>query len=253
MALCWQGAAGVRTVRIRSDRFRRTPVLPSPLPLDHADPLADKYPSVSPYVYCNSNPVNFVDPDGKAVYYSRKGDFLASDNVDDGIIYLVDDKYLDITDYSAVLVRDSFPDGFEEVGGLIIQRRFDEGSNYTVSKFETVGVDPEVTGFILEPGGPDTTTPNMDKRIPEGVYEIDNYHSAKYKDNYIIFNENVSESRKILYHKGTNGDDTAGCLLPGTTYDNNGNISKSGDKLTELCVFIESKGAKSVRTIIMNK
>ena len=32
-------------------------------------PLADKYPSVSPYAYCNSNPVNFVDPDGKDIYW----------------------------------------------------------------------------------------------------------------------------------------------------------------------------------------
>ena len=30
------------------------------------DPLAEKYPGISPYVYCNSNPVNFVDPDGEA-------------------------------------------------------------------------------------------------------------------------------------------------------------------------------------------
>ena len=29
------------------------------------DPLAEKYPGISPYVYCNSNPVNFVDPDGE--------------------------------------------------------------------------------------------------------------------------------------------------------------------------------------------
>jgi RHS repeat-associated protein len=29
------------------------------------DPLAEKYPSVSPYAYCNGNPVNFVDPDGE--------------------------------------------------------------------------------------------------------------------------------------------------------------------------------------------
>ena len=29
------------------------------------DPLAEKYPGISPYVYCNSNPVNFVDPDGR--------------------------------------------------------------------------------------------------------------------------------------------------------------------------------------------
>lgn len=28
------------------------------------DPLMEKYPSVSPYSYCNGNPVKFVDPDG---------------------------------------------------------------------------------------------------------------------------------------------------------------------------------------------
>ena len=31
------------------------------------DPLADKYYSISPYAFCNNNPVNFVDPDGAAV------------------------------------------------------------------------------------------------------------------------------------------------------------------------------------------
>ena len=29
------------------------------------DPMADKYPSISPYVYCAWNPVKLVDPDGK--------------------------------------------------------------------------------------------------------------------------------------------------------------------------------------------
>ena len=32
------------------------------------DPMADKYPSISPYAYCNWNPVKLVDPDGKAVW-----------------------------------------------------------------------------------------------------------------------------------------------------------------------------------------
>ena len=32
------------------------------------DPLADEYGGISPYVYCLSNPVNIMDPDGKKVY-----------------------------------------------------------------------------------------------------------------------------------------------------------------------------------------
>lgn len=31
------------------------------------DPLAEKCPNISPYAYCNGNPVNFVDPDGRAI------------------------------------------------------------------------------------------------------------------------------------------------------------------------------------------
>ena len=35
------------------------------------DPMADKYPSISPYAYCAWNPVKLVDPDGKKVSYSK--------------------------------------------------------------------------------------------------------------------------------------------------------------------------------------
>ena len=32
------------------------------------DPMADKYPSLSPYAYCGWNPVKLVDPDGKEIH-----------------------------------------------------------------------------------------------------------------------------------------------------------------------------------------
>ena len=35
------------------------------------DPLADKYPAISPYAYCTWNPVKFVDPDGMRLRYGE--------------------------------------------------------------------------------------------------------------------------------------------------------------------------------------
>ena len=32
------------------------------------DPLAEKYYDLSPYAFCNNNPVNFVDPDGRNIF-----------------------------------------------------------------------------------------------------------------------------------------------------------------------------------------
>ena len=37
------------------------------------DPMADKYPSISPYAYCVWNPVKLIDPDGRDWYQSEDG------------------------------------------------------------------------------------------------------------------------------------------------------------------------------------
>ncbi len=47
------------------------------------DPMADKYPSLSPYVYCAWNPVKLVDPDGEEInpVYDLFGNFLGTDDL----------------------------------------------------------------------------------------------------------------------------------------------------------------------------
>ena len=35
------------------------------------DPMADKYPNLSPYAYCALNPIRLVDPDGKKIKYAH--------------------------------------------------------------------------------------------------------------------------------------------------------------------------------------
>jgi uncharacterized protein RhaS with RHS repeats len=41
------------------------------------DPLADKYPSMSPYMYCAGNPVVLVDPDGMSISdFDEDGNYL---------------------------------------------------------------------------------------------------------------------------------------------------------------------------------
>ncbi len=55
------------------------------------DPLADKYPSMSPYTYCADNPVKLVDPNGREIggYFDWYGKYLGWDGKDDDNVYIV--------------------------------------------------------------------------------------------------------------------------------------------------------------------
>ena len=53
------------------------------------DPMADKYPSVSPYAYCAWNPVKLVDPDGRGIstHTDELGNVVAVFNDGDNGVY----------------------------------------------------------------------------------------------------------------------------------------------------------------------
>ena len=45
------------------------------------DPMAEKYYGINPYVYCNGDPVNAVDPDGMNPIYDINGNLLGTDDL----------------------------------------------------------------------------------------------------------------------------------------------------------------------------
>ena len=66
------------------------------------DPLADKYPNISPYAYAAWNPIKYVDPDGRDIYaFDSDGNFtgqiIKQDGDHIGRIYHSEDNYVDFS------------------------------------------------------------------------------------------------------------------------------------------------------------
>jgi RHS repeat-associated protein len=135
----------------------------------------------------------------------------------------------------------------------IVVNRFAESQNTTLSSFTAYGPDQtSMTGYFLEPGGPSTTLSGLDKRIPAGIYTIQETYSNAFGQNmYLVTNSNVSADRGIRIHTGNFGSNTEGCLLVGSGYGfSNGDyfIKGSKAKYNELIEFLGSNKA----TLIIN-
>jgi len=89
------------------------------------DPMASKYPSLSPYIYCANNPVKLVDPNGEEWYINEDGYIKGGNNSDDHNVYFVKgtkDTYGEFQKDSkgnriAVDIGKDMAHGFGEVNG----------------------------------------------------------------------------------------------------------------------------------------
>lgn len=125
-------------------------------------------------------------------------------------------------------------------------KRFMQIDDGTIGRFELLSDDNAVLlkGYTLEPAGDDTTTPNQDKRIPQGLYSVAWHKSPRFKMTLpLLFNESVSRERYILIHAGNYPKHTEGCILLGSIYTDKG-VFNSKATLSEFLALTKNQDLK---------
>ncbi|MEY8685302.1 DUF5675 family protein [Bacteroides sp. AN502(2024)] len=122
--------------------------------------------------------------------------------------------------------------------------------HYMATAYDAAGcVVGQITGVMLEPGRDydRETVAGSDTAIPSGTYNVvpSTYHGQS--GYYQV--EGVSGRSAILIHPGNTGNDTLGCLLPGTTGVTgvgDPTVSNSRSACSELFDFFERNGSSGV-------
>lgn len=129
-------------------------------------------------------------------------------------------------------------------------KNIDDG---TIGELKIFGGNKDVVFkcFTLEPAGDDEVRSGLDKRIPEGDYNMEWYNSPRFKRALPrLYNKEVSKDRCILIHNGNYPDDTEGCILLGMDMGKYGvfNSIKAMERFTLI-----TRDKKIDKVVISNK
>ncbi|WP_375334374.1 DUF5675 family protein [Flagellimonas sp. C4] len=209
----------------------------------------------SPYLAMGNNWANMTDPDGGyCPDCPNEGDTITQG-------YMPGDTYNSSDGNTYMLLDGDF--GWASTPEIVVLPRNTltitrdvQTENSTTSTFYLdsgfILSSLNVSGFFLEPAGPDTTVPNQDLRIPEGTYNLRSHNGRRFQNVYNLYNDDVPQSRAILIHAGNIPRNTEGCLLPGSTRGTD-RVGMSRPKLNELRLAIDEIGVENILIKIHNK
>ena len=139
------------------------------------DPMADKYPNLSPYNYCANNPMKLVDPDGRMVDWveSMGGTIYWDDNATSQETTKAGEKYLGKNVLVGTHGRDENLNESVNAATFDLYLESDHSGPIATIRGNTVPCDVEAYGTL-----------------PEGLYKAD---EQSYKGNTAILITSLSD------------------------------------------------------------
>jgi hypothetical protein len=139
------------------------------------DPMADKYPGVSPYAYCAWNPIKLVDPDGRMIDWveSMGGTIYWDDNATSQETTKAGEKYLGKNVLVGTHGRDENLNESVNAATFDLYLESDHSGPIATIRGNTVPCDVEAYGTL-----------------PEGLYKAD---EQSYKGNTALLITSLSD------------------------------------------------------------
>jgi hypothetical protein len=141
------------------------------------DPLANKYPSLSPYIYCADNPLKYIDPDGRKLKSVQLMGLTSADPVLKQRTYYVDDKIADRIVNFVTKAREKFSD--LSVNNIF---RIESSSDIDTKNTKATGLSNHQAGFAVDLNGVSKLTDKQLSELNELAKENGLAPLAKQKD-----------------------------------------------------------------------
>ena len=165
------------------------------------DPMVEKYPWLSPYLYCANNPVNLTDPTGKVISMPSDSSVVHMVSVMVNIQKITNDElFLSRQDDGNITIKISnFKDGDKKNGTRLIRRL--NGSDKTVTiKVVSEGVNSEQSTSSIDSRNGVGTNAIVTFNLNAILYRLKTGGQLKFLSVEELFSEKVLTYGAVFHH-----------------------------------------------------